>query len=93
MRMFGEYVNLAQITMLHVLGSVEDERTFSSLKVLKILSEIALTSTWASLWTCMLSKFITFRLFYMTTTFVNGSTLQRLGLDMLVPHKAAVAKM
>ena len=35
MRTFGEYVKLAQITKMHVLGSVEDERTFSSLTFLK----------------------------------------------------------
>ena len=32
---FGEYVKLAQIAMIHVLGSVEDECTFSALNFLK----------------------------------------------------------
>jgi hypothetical protein len=32
---FPEYVKLAQIAMVHVLGSVEDERAFSSLTFLK----------------------------------------------------------
>jgi hypothetical protein len=32
---FSEYVKLAQIAMIHVLGSVEDERCFSSLNFLK----------------------------------------------------------
>jgi len=32
---FGEYIKLAQIAMVHVLGSVEDERTFSALSFLK----------------------------------------------------------
>lgn len=32
---FQEYVKLAKIAMVQVLGSVEDERTFSSLSFLK----------------------------------------------------------
>ena len=32
---FPEYVKLAQIALVHVLGSVEDERCFSSLTFLK----------------------------------------------------------
>jgi hypothetical protein len=32
---FSEYVKLAQIAMIHVLGSVDDERCFSSLNFLK----------------------------------------------------------
>jgi len=32
---FGEYIKVAQIAMVHVFGSVEDERTFSTLTFLK----------------------------------------------------------
>ena len=32
---FAEYIKLAQIAMIHILGSVEDERTFSALNFLK----------------------------------------------------------
>jgi hypothetical protein len=32
---FPEFIKLAEIAMIHVLGSVEDERTFSSLNFLK----------------------------------------------------------
>jgi hypothetical protein len=32
---FPEYIKLAQIALVHVLGSVEDERCFSSLTFLK----------------------------------------------------------
>jgi len=32
---FGEYIKLAQIAMIHIMGSVEDERTFSALSFLK----------------------------------------------------------
>ena len=32
---FGEYLKLAQIAMVHVLGKIEDERTFSVLSFLK----------------------------------------------------------
>jgi hypothetical protein len=32
---FPEYIKLAQIAMVHVLGSVEDERCFSSLSFMK----------------------------------------------------------
>jgi len=32
---FSEYVKLAQIAMIHVLGSIEDEHCFSSLSFLK----------------------------------------------------------
>jgi hypothetical protein len=32
---FPEYLKLAKIAVVHVLGSVEDERTFSSLSFLK----------------------------------------------------------
>jgi len=37
--LFSKYMKLAEIAMVHVLGSVEDERTFSSLAFLKRQSE------------------------------------------------------
>jgi hypothetical protein len=32
---FPEYIKLAEVAMVHILGSVEDERSFSSLTFLK----------------------------------------------------------
>jgi hypothetical protein len=55
---FPKYIKLAHIAIVHVLGSVKDERVFSSLNFLKDKQRTGLIAISALSWICELRMFI-----------------------------------
>jgi hypothetical protein len=74
---FPEFIKLAEIAMIHVLGSVEDERTFSSLNFLKDRLWNRLDMHSRSLLACMVNKYTKWKIFHMMLVLSNGFSRQR----------------